>query len=97
MTVLVVPRSARWAMGLWLLLALVVFSVMFDWRTRTAARVFVQSQAARHRQWLPTLSINDGFRPMVRDAARQSAPWFVLIAAAGVAATIAASRVHKAS
>jgi hypothetical protein len=94
-TVLSSPRSARWALGLWLLLALVVFSVRFDWQTRMAGHAFVRSQIVRHEQGLPTLSINDGFRPMVRAAARQSALWLVAVAAAGAAATALAARAQR--
>lgn len=94
-TVLSSPRSARWAMGLWLLLAIVVFNVRFDWQARTAGHAFVRSQIARHEQGLPTLSINDGFRPMIRSAARQSALWLVAIAAAGAAATALAARAQR--
>lgn len=90
------PRSARRqtrvAIGLWLLLAIVVFNVRFDWKTRLAGHVFVQSQLARRAQGLPVLTINEGFRPMVRAAARDAAVWMVLIAAAGSAATTVAAR-----
>jgi hypothetical protein len=89
------PRSARWAMGLWILLAIVVFNVRFDWQARMAGHTFVRSQIVRHQQGLPTVSINDGFRPMIRAAARQSAVWFAAIAAAGVAATTVAARAQK--
>ena len=85
-------NPVRWAMGLWLLLAIVVFNVKFDWDVRAANRAFVRSQIARHQQGLPTLSINDGFRPMVRDAARHAALWPVVIAVAGCAAAAAARR-----
>lgn len=95
MTVWALPRSARWAMGLWLLLALVVFSVMFDWRMRMAGHAFVRLQIVRHQQGLPALSINDSFRPMVRAAARQSASWLVLIAVAGTAASAMAARASR--
>ena len=94
-TVLSLPRSARWAMGLWILLALVVFNVRFDWQTRMANHAFVRSQIARHKQGLPTLSINDGFRPMVRDAAREATVWLGAIAAVGAAATAAAARAQR--
>jgi hypothetical protein len=88
-------QPVKAAVALWLLLAIVVFSVIFDWETRAAARAFVGSQIVRHEQGLPTLTINDGFRPMVRAAARQSAVWLVLIAAAGTAATALAARSNK--
>ena len=99
MTASSLPRSARRltkvAAGLWILLALVVFSVTFDWETRAAAHAFVHSQLARQRQGQPPITINEGFRPMVRAAARHSAGWLVLIAAAGTAATTVAGKQAK--
>ena len=89
------PRSARLALALWLLLAIVVFNVRFDWQARLAGHAFVRSQIARHEQGLPTLSINDGFRPMIRAAARQSAGWPAAIAVAGAAATALAARAQR--
>ena len=83
------PR-VRLALGLWLLLAIVVFNVRFDWLTRTAGHAFVRSQIVRHAQGLPTLSINDGFRPMIRAAARHSAVWLAAIAGGAVATAFAA-------
>ena len=85
-------QPVKVALGLWLLLAIVVFNVRYDWQARMAGHAFVRSQIARHQQGLPTLSINEGFRPMVGSAARDAALWFVLIAAAGTAATVAARR-----
>ena len=97
MTASSLPRSARRrpaevAVGLWILLAIVVFSVTFDWETRAAGHAFVRSQLARRQQGQPIISINDGFRPMVREAAGHSAVWLVLIAAAGIAATAVAGK-----
>jgi hypothetical protein len=88
-------RPVRVALGLWLLLAIVVFNVRFDWLTRSAGHAFVRSQIVRHEQGLPTLSMNDGFRPMIRAAARQSAWWPAVIAAAGAAATALAARAQR--
>ena len=85
----------RVAMGLWLLLAIIVFNVRFDWQARMAGHAFVRSQIVRHQQGLPTLSINDGFRPMVRDAAGDAAVWLVAIAATGAAATTVAARTQR--
>ncbi len=85
-------RPAKVAMALWLLLAIVVFNVTFDWETRAAGYAFIRSQRARQQQGLPVLSLNDGFRPMVGAAARQGAFWFVVVAAFGTAATTAAAR-----
>lgn len=85
-------RQAGFAVGLWMLLAVAVFSVTFDWQARVAAHQFVQSQVARHQRGEPVTSINDGYTPMVRAAARRSTVWLAAIAAAGTAATIVAGR-----
>ncbi len=93
-TALPSPRSARQvkiAISLWLLLAVIVFNVRFDWQSRLAGHAFVQAQLMRQREGLPPISINNGFRPMVRDAARDAALWFVVIAAFG-AVSVAAVR-----
>jgi hypothetical protein len=85
-------RKKYWAVGLWLLFAIVVFSVRFDWQTRAANHAFVQSQLARQKQGQPPLTINDGFRPLVRQAARDSSVWLILISVGGSLAVAAGSR-----
>jgi hypothetical protein len=90
-------RKQQIAIALWILLAVVVFNVTFDWQTRAAGHAFIRSQVERHEHGQPTVSINDGFRPMVRAAAVRSAVWLVLIAATGTALVMASSRGHQAS
>lgn len=84
----------RLAMALWFLLAIVVFSVTFDWNTRMANRAFVSTQLARQRQGLPVQTINDGFRPMVRAAALDASKWLVLIAVTGAVMSFGAAKRH---
>lgn len=79
-------------MALWLLFAIVVFNVRFDWRTRMAGHEFVRRQILQQQQGLPVQTINDGFRPMVRDAAIDAAGWMAVIAVAGAALTVGADR-----
>jgi hypothetical protein len=79
-------------MALWFLLAIVVFHVTFDWQVRMANHAFVRSQIVRHQQGQPTLTIEEAFRPMVRQAALDSSLWLAGIAAVGVVAVAAASR-----
>jgi len=88
-------RQARLAIGLWAVLALAVFSVTFDWQTRTAGLVFAGEQIRRHSAGLPVATINDGFRPMVRSAALRSSLWLALILGTGVVAAVAASSAAK--
>ena len=90
-------QQVKLAIGLWIVLAFAVFSVMFDWRTRVAGHEFVQAQLLRQQQRQPFVSINDGYRPRVREAARHSAVWLVVIAAGGTGAVLAAHRAHKVS
>jgi len=89
-------RAARLALALWAVLAAAVFSVRFDWQTRLAARQFMAQQIARRSQGVPVATIEAGFRPMVRSAARQSAAWPLLILTGGTGAILIASRRSKA-
>ena len=82
-------------MALWFILAIVVFSVRFDWQMRAANYAFVRSQVVRHQQGLPTLTINEAFRPMVSAAAREAAVWLAAIAAFGAVATAASARATR--
>ncbi|MSO35324.1 MAG: hypothetical protein EXQ50_01255 [Acidobacteria bacterium] len=86
---------ARVAIGLWAVLALVVFSVTFDWQTRKAGLLFASHQVQRHAAGLPVATITEGFRPMVRSAALRSSAWLGLSLITGVIATVAASRASK--
>jgi hypothetical protein len=85
-------RSALRATALWFLLAIIVFSVRFDWQARMAGHEFVRLQILRQQQDLPVHTINDGFRPMVRDAAIDASRFLVLIASAGALLAYAADR-----
>lgn len=85
----------RLAAGLWILLAMVVFNVRFDWQARAANREFVRTQLIKVKQRQPLPTINDGYRPMVRDAAREAAIWMLLIAMAGGGTTLAAAVYEK--
>ena len=90
-------KTSRAAMALWFVLAVVVFNVRFDWQARIANHAFVGSQTLRHKQGLPTLTINDAFRPKVTAAAQEAAIWFAAFAGFGIAATLIAARVDKTS
>jgi hypothetical protein len=60
-----------------------------------AGHTFVRLQHERHTQGQATLSINEGFRPMVRQAGLDAATWLILIAASGSALTLAAAKTAK--
>lgn len=83
---------ARIALALWVVFAVAVFSVTFDWQTRKAAWQFMAQQTERRAQRQPVATIEDGFRPMVRTAAAQASVWLLLILATGTGAVLVASR-----
>jgi hypothetical protein len=85
-------RAASTAAWLWILLAVIVFNVTFDWHTRMAGHAFIAAQYQRHRAGQPPLSLDEGFRPMVRDAALRASLWLMVIGAGGLAATRVAAR-----
>ncbi len=80
------------SLALWAVLAIAVFSIIFDAKTRDAGFDFVRSQVARRAQGAPPDTIDNGFRPHVRTAARESALWPLLILTGGVASTLVAHR-----
>jgi len=79
-------------MALWILLAVVVFNVTYDWQVRVSSHAFIAAQLQRVNRGEAPLTINEGFRPMVRQAAIDNSLWLIVIAAAGVGATLAAAR-----
>jgi hypothetical protein len=74
---------------------MVVFNVRFDWQVRAANHAFVRSQVVRHQQGQPTLTINQAFRPIVRQAALDNSVWLLAIAALGAALTVVAAKRQK--
>jgi hypothetical protein len=80
------------ALALWAVFAVAVFSVTFDWQTRRAAWQFMGQQLERRAQGRPVATIEEGFRPMMHAAARQSAEWLLLILAGGTGAILIAAR-----
>lgn len=80
------------ALAVWAVFAALSFSVIFDFHTRVAAADFLAAQYQRRARGLPLDTIERGVRPLVRQAARQAAPWPLLIFAIGAGATLAAER-----
>lgn len=83
------------SIALWAVLALAVFSIIFDAKTRAAGFDFVSSQVARRAQGTPLDTIDHGFRPRVRSAAAESSAYLFLILISGTGATLAAARAAR--
>jgi hypothetical protein len=85
-------RTGVLALALWAVFAALAFSVIFDFHTRVAAIDFMAAQYQRRITGAPLETIEHGFRPLVQQAARQAAPWPILIFAIGTGATLIAGR-----
>jgi hypothetical protein len=81
-----------WSMALWAVLACAVFSDLLDWKMRQAGLRFVHAQAERRAQGAALDTIENGFRPLVRQAAWDSAAWAMPILILGAGATVVAAR-----
>ena len=84
--------AAKVAIALWAVFALVLFSVTFDVLTRVAAGKFMSAQYHRRVTGVPLETIDNGFRPLMHQAARDAAVWPLLLLALGTGATFAAER-----
>jgi hypothetical protein len=80
------------SLALWAVLALAVFSIVFDAKTRAAGVDFVAAQRARRAQGQPLDTIDRGFRPRVQGAAVESSVWCFLILIGGGGATLVVAR-----
>lgn len=85
-------RPVKRALLLWAVLAVVVFNVTFDWQTRMSNLAFTVAQVQRRAQGRPLQTINDGFRPLVGEAAQRASIWLLLILAVGTGAIAFASK-----
>ena len=83
------------SLALWMVLAIAVFSIIFDTKTRVAGFDFIASQAVRRAQGAPLDTIDHGFRPRVRAAAAESSLWLLLVLITGAGATLVAGRAAR--
>jgi hypothetical protein len=85
-------RPSWVAVALWLVFAIVVFNVIFDWQTRMAGYAFVDAQQASRVRGLPLATLEEGFRPMVGMAAARASMWALLAIGIGVSAIAVAAK-----
>jgi hypothetical protein len=85
-------RLVKWSLALWAVLAIAVFSITFDWKTRQAGVDFIRLQMARRSQGAPPDTIDHGFRPRMRSAAMESAVWPLVMFATAAGVILVSSR-----
>ena len=86
------PGAVRLALGLWLVLAVTVFQVVFDGQTKMAAFHFSQAQLQAYQRGERVATIEEGLRPQVKAAARRAGWWAAGIAVLGCSAVAWAAR-----
>lgn len=81
----------RLAVVLWLALAFVTWNVVFDRAVWLAAASFTRENVERHARGAPLPTINEAYRPSVRQAALYASAWAGGVLAAGALAISAAA------
>jgi len=85
-------RRARLAAALWLVFALVVWLVRFDYAIDTAARTYLFRQHQYVLGRAPSIAINGAMRPAAAAGALDATRWSAVVAVSGVAAVAWAAR-----
>jgi hypothetical protein len=88
-------HSAKLAGALWLVLAFVVWNVVFDRVLVLAGRRYTHVAATATREGHPYVLINDWMRPAVSYGVRVASVTAIGIAAFGLIAVVVASRVDQ--
>lgn len=76
----------RLAVALWLALTIVTWNVVFDRAVWTAAEQFTRDNVERHARGEAVPTINDAYRPKIRDAFRHASLWAGGVLAVGAVA-----------
>ena len=85
-------NSGRIALLVWAAFAFVTWNVVFDRDVYVAAVQFTQQQIEQHERGQPVASIEQAYRPQVREAAVRAAVWGGAVLAAGILLVTIASR-----
>jgi hypothetical protein len=84
--------SRRIVLIIWAAFAFVTWNVVFDRQVYLAAVEFTQQQIERHQRGEPVRSIDEGFRPRLRDAALRATLWGGSVLVAGIVLASVAGR-----
>jgi hypothetical protein len=76
--------ARRAAIAAWLVFAAVVWNVAFDRQVSIAAVRFANASAERYQSGAALVSIDSGFRPLVREAAADATIWSGAVALLGL-------------
>jgi len=88
-------RARRWAVGLWIVMAVVVWNGLYDLRITLGVRDHLMKQALHDAGRGPAVTISEDMRATVQDAVLVATLWAVIIFAAGLGTVTLMSRAMR--
>ena len=85
-------RARRWAIGFWIVMAVVVWNGLYDLRITLGVRDHLMKQALHDAGRGPAVTITEDMDATVKDAVLVASVWAGIILAAGLATVVMLSR-----
>ncbi len=85
-------RARRWAIGLWIVMAVVVWNGLYDLRITLGVRDHLMKQALHEAGRGPAVTMSEDMAATVRDAVKVASLWAVIILGAGLATVVLLTR-----
>ena len=85
-------RARRWAIGLWIVLAVVVWNGLYDLRITLGVRDHLMKQALHAAGRGPAVTMSDDMAATVRDAVKVASLWAAIILGAGLGTVVLLTR-----
>jgi hypothetical protein len=85
-------RARRWAIGFWIVMAVVVWNGLYDLRITLGVRDHLMNQALHDAGRGPAVTITEDMDATVKDAVLVASLWAGIILAAGLATVVILSR-----
>ncbi|HEU4926298.1 MAG TPA: hypothetical protein VFT24_04585 [Vicinamibacterales bacterium] len=88
-------RARRWAIGFWIVMAVVVWNGLYDLRITLGVRDHLMKQALHDAGRGPAVTITEDMDATVKDAVLVASLWAGIILAAGLATVVMLSRATR--
>jgi hypothetical protein len=88
-------RATRWALGLWIALAVVVWNVVFDHTIEVAGRAYLRAAALAAHAGGPFARIDDWMRPAIPAGLWNASAAALVILALGLGGLLCASHLTR--
>jgi hypothetical protein len=85
-------RARRWAIGLWIVMAVVVWNGLYDLRITLGVRDHLMKQALHDAGRGPAVTMSEDMAATVKDAVKVASLWAVIILGAGLATVVLLTR-----